>query len=614
VNKLISILSSIKLGIALIAAVAISCVWGSLIAADPKQGVDHAIVKVFAAPWFLVLVILLAVNLILCSWDKTVAALTLPKKKTFLRGPEAFHQLPCAVRLPKSPPLDQIEKLLRKHFGNVKVENGHFYAQKGILSRWGATIIHIGLLLVMGATLVRGIAGTFGWGIYDGNLIVGEGQSVAHYYTRVDRLQPAIPKNLRARPLPFQFRVLDFRVERYPNSQVVRSFTCLAEASSPRGSEIHEISMSDPLFHEGFKITLNSYQESAAVPRQLFQVEDIRTGEVFEIDASAGDPVRLPVKDNPNLFFEYSQKPNAEITYRILDLAERKVVEEGPVRGHSSPLGRAEALTSAVRAIPLALVALGVAQAPEANSAMFDAANTGPSDKKALLLALFEHGKLTDQQWIPVNVDQPTTVGKALLVKFVLERAEGMESSAQLVARGKLQVAALASPDATGETNVEMGDVVALTLADSATITLRKIEPETFNSPERELKTRTSNFEPASGKNQSGQAWRFHVVDHGQTSGYTVFLGIMRDPALPWFYVGCLVILAGVACAFFITYREFFAWYDPSTEALYCGLRFYRRESRRAHREFWQIIRKLEKAAERREIITEQSRLVRDPL
>ncbi|MGB9691855.1 MAG: cytochrome c biogenesis protein ResB [Candidatus Sumerlaeaceae bacterium] len=600
INRLIRFFGSIHLGIFLIAAIAVSSVWGSLIAADAKQGVDHAIAKVFGAPWFLVLVAALAINLILCSWEKTVLALSLPWRRHFANSAEFFPGLHSAAKI--SPPPDDavVQAVFKKHFRFFETQGPCFYAQKGLGGRFGATVIHIGLLLVMGATVVRGLAGMFGWGIYDGNLIVNEGQTMTHYYTRRNRLLPATANNLRPHPLPFSFRVLDFTAEKYPNSEVVRSFRALVEAKQHGDEAITEISMATPFFWHGYKVTLNSYSEAPSEQRMHFFVEDKgRSGAPVELDAKEGDPVRLPLPgQDSDLFFEYRVK-DAQKTYRIVDLKNGRILEEGRVESRETLQRTANELMQTLQQLPEAIVILGFFAENDHVSAV-EPKTTAPLQHRAgVLLAYFSAGKLADQRLVPVGTDALTPIGERWLVHFSLADNTDHASAGIAQVLGQLDVFSAHNTQQTSTSvSIKAGDIFALAEENGVQVTL--VEPLAADrteagAPQLDVSTSAPVFRSASRVQSGAPTKRFSVREAGSVPAYTVFFGIMRDPALPWFYFGCAVILVGVALAFGITYREIWGWRDDTTHTLYIGLRFYRRESARALDEFWQIVESLQR-------------------
>jgi cytochrome c biogenesis protein ResB len=586
-RRVVRFLASIKLGIGLIAAVAIACVCGSLIAADPQQGVDRAIARVFAAPWFVVLVAMLALNLVLCSWEKTAQAFALPWRGDFADSPEFFQRLDAAAAVERPVSADQLEQILRRHFCLVRRRGNSLYAQKGLISRWGATVIHLGLLTVIGAAVVRSLSAALGWGIYDATVIAAEGETATHYYTREDRLAPASADNLRPHPLPFPLRVLDFTAEKYPGSAVVRTFRCLVEAGEGAEARIAEVSMAQPLFYRGIKITLSSYDEHPWRMRDVYEVRDNATGASVEIDAQAGDPVRLPLPNrSENLFFEVGR---AGTTYRILDLDRQRIVEEGDLDAapqSASVVHQADKLTSLVKSLPLAIVLFGHETAGDPHSGASWRAPTTSDTVASVLVAFFARGTLADQKWLTAGA-APTPLGSDFLAQF----STSGNSHSQPAPRdggGELFVMRRDSPQTSSAITVDAADVVELRSAEGAL----SLVPHAMRFGGAIGESGTTGVEStatAAPPRIAGTA-RFAVRRNGAVPACTVYLGIMRDPALPWFYAGCLLIFGGMVLAFAFTHRQEWFWYDPSTNRLYGGLEFYRRGSQRAVAEFWRIV------------------------
>ncbi len=571
---LIRWLSSIKLGISLIAAVAIACIWGSLIAADPKQGVDHAVVNVFSAPWFLVLVALLALNLVLCSWEKTWQALTLPKRTHFAASKQFFEQLGVAAVVERPERPEQLQQLLRRHFFFLSRQGNSFYAQKGVPGRWGATTIHIGLLLVMGATIVRGLASALGLGIYDANIIANEGDVARHYFTRKDRLAPATGPNLRPHALPFYFKVLDFSVENYPGSSVVKDFRCLIEAGEAEQPRIALLTMSSPFYFRGVKITLNSYSENPARQRPTYLVVDQVTSQSQEVDVADGDAVLLSLVPRYDFFLEIVTSGSQKI-FRILDLGQHRVIQEGDVSGgpalRNAPMER---MIAEAKELPESIFLVRAAALRAAGS---NAAAKGEARDGQIIALHYKEGQFVEQVWI---AESETTISLGNRWLLCLRSQEDERTTESSAASSRLWIAKQGDSNTSGQ--------LVLT-SDITLVEIRENEAKLeliSKFPESPASLSSSRFDAQTSPASS----RFQVIESTPRASYTVFLGLMYDPALPWFYLGCGVIFLGMALAFSMVHRELWFWYDPESGYLYCGMRFYRRESARGLREFWKIV------------------------
>lgn len=322
----------------LLTALTVSCVYGSIVSSDANRGIDYALVYVFNTWWFLTLMGLLALNLVVCTWRRFWGLFRFSRRACFKTDKASFlrsAQQSLVLEWPAASH-EQLLLALRSRFRFVRQQGNAFYARKGHVGRYGATIVHAGLLWVMAAGFARIVADDWGWGIYDAHVAIAEGETADEYFTRIDRLKPPAAQNLQPAKLPFALRLLDFRAEYYPQSSVPKYFASLVELRDGQDSQIHEISMTAPLVYKGYKITQNSYSVDPQVQRGQFRVVDTRRGISEEVDASVGNPVRLHFPPNNDLFLSVKgYAPGQE--FSIADLAASKQLAQGLIEQESSP-------------------------------------------------------------------------------------------------------------------------------------------------------------------------------------------------------------------------------------------------------------------------------------
>jgi len=163
------------------------------------------ITDVFHSWYYMGLIVLLAINLIACSFKR------LPRiwiqtftKERFQKLDEHMekHLKPISIHI--NPSEEKIAKFLQrmgfKVFMEKEGERTYFYAEKGKFSRLGVYVVHIGLLVIMAGALIDAL-----WGIR-GTVIVPEG-------SKSDTL--IIPAKEKAIKLPFQIELEDFRIVSY---------------------------------------------------------------------------------------------------------------------------------------------------------------------------------------------------------------------------------------------------------------------------------------------------------------------------------------------------------------------------------------------------------------
>ncbi len=598
--------------------------------------------KVFHTPWFLFLLGLLALNLILCSWEKSVIALTLYWRRHFLRSPSLFEKLPYAAEITGTPPTADITETLQRKFTVVRQDGNAWYAQKGLLSRCGATIIHIGLLWVMAAGLFRIYADDFGWGVYDATIILPEGKTTDVYYSRIDRLKKPVEGNLRARPLPFNIRALDFRAEYYPNSSVAKSFSSLVEVSDGRNSEIAEISMAHPLVYGGFKITQNSFSENPQVVRGKFSITDRETGQTYVLDVSPNDPVRIPMAGEDNTFFQASAI-EGEIAYKIFDLRGNHVLQEGRVEQNPASM-TLEDIERTLSHSRYALVIPALFPNFRIGSDGLPTTENEHFENPAILAMFYKNGKPNGSLWLFLHEAAQSVMGQPhpeIEAYFRAYRKRGGTASSstlfdyevlvelrqrfppKLLGKFWIQPGTvfeipdvdpkiLSAPNVSSMPRAAHSSSLVTTTSLAQADPLKSASAETTGSEStfRSLSDGTttpskifSHLNDETTRSISGQAveasattsqpMRFEVSYQGTTSGHVTYLGMIKDPAIPWIYVGCLIILVGTMVAFFITYREVWIWRDESSGKTYVGMAIRRRGLPYRPGEFADLVQRL---------------------
>jgi cytochrome c biogenesis protein len=216
--------SSIQLTIVLLAAIALGALLGTIIpqqeAAEAFSARLHPVLlavfqafqlfDVYHSAWFILLLILLAANLIVCSLDRFPAAWRQFRGNAAPDGTERLADLPqewiVVADRPASEEVPRLEALLRKRCGRIqKMETPQGFilaGGKGVFSRFGVFVVHMGVLLL----IVGGLAGAI-FGV-QGYVKIAEGDTVNTMQFRGGQ---------SSQPLPFSIRCDRFTVEHYEN-------------------------------------------------------------------------------------------------------------------------------------------------------------------------------------------------------------------------------------------------------------------------------------------------------------------------------------------------------------------------------------------------------------
>ena len=617
-RPVIRFLSSLWLGITLIALLTAGCIYGSILSSDASKGVDYGREHVFHTWWFLGIMGLLLVNLVLCSWEKSYIALTLYKKRNFIQNPDFYRKSNHAYALTWTGPIERVQEVMRRGYTVARQSGNAIYAQKGLLGRCGATIIHIGLIWTMAAGYYRILADDFGWGVFDSTVVIPEGGTTQSYYTRIDRLQPSTEENLREKPLPFRLRALDFRADYYPNSTVARHFSSLIEVQEPSGkSQISEISMATPMLYNGYKITQNSFSENPQVRRGQYRIVDTQTGSEELVDAGPNDPVRLRKLGGGGLFFEV-KGIGEQAPFRVVDLSGGGVLYQGNVetgapvtdaRGSISMEGLTEQLADSRYAYIVAALfpnfRINDDGQPTTENERFE--------NPAVMVMLFKNGQPNGHTWAFLDKNAQSIMGHPhpeVEVDFLEYRkaADASGSGGLMDYEVRVAVRQKTPAKALGEFWTKPGALQEVAGVDDSILSSPAATPDpaahSGHSHDHET-TAGLNSGGAAGESSAGgniasadtasprtgapAAFRAYYV--GDVAGHITYLGFMQDPSVGWLFTGCIIIILGTLVAFLIPYREVWAWHDGEG-TLYLATAV-RGTSPRSHREFDRLARLL---------------------
>lgn len=606
-------LSSLHLGIVLISLVAAACIAGSLVASNEDLGVDYGREYVFHTWWFLGLMGLLLVNLCLCSWEKSYIALTLYKKRNFQKNAKFYEKAGHAIAFPWNGSLEQLDNKLKKKYTVSKSSGTAFYSQKGLFGRAGATIIHIGLLWTMAAGFYRILADDFGWGVYDATIILPEGQVSSTYVTRKDRLKDPAGDNLKPVPMPFALRNLDFNAEYFPHSTVAKGFSSLVELSDGDYRRIYEVSMTNPVLYDGYKITQNSFSANERIRRGKFRITDSTNGHYTEADAMPGDPVRLRGLGEKSLYLQVDTL-SANTRFHILDLDQQKVIDEGSaMQPEQLPIP----IDTRVFADELADSRYSVMIGALFPNFIFDE-NMQPTtqDEKfenpAVMVMLFKNGRPNGYTWLFLNPEAQKIVGQPhpeVALTFENYRRKSNETSATATLYDyevNLKIREKAGSRDLGEVWLSAGQLQELDvnnqLLKSANIRMDRLDDthatsETANAETSGIADGTSQSRAAAAVSSelktsetvAALPSRYQVEFMGMEDGHVTFLGFMRDPSVAWLFTGCIIIIFGTMIAFIFVYRETWVYYDELSGLMYMATAV-RGTSPSAHREFDSLV------------------------
>jgi cytochrome c biogenesis protein len=242
--------------------------------------------------WFLWLLLLLSVNLIVCSlkrFSSTWKVIQAPPRSV---SDGLFDTLPFRKKIRSSIDLDasleRTQALLGKKFKAVKTleapSGQAFYAEKGRYSRLGVYLVHLSILVIFAGA----IAGSL-WG-FKGFMELKEGETK-------DRI--TITNSGELRPLGFSVRCDRFLVSFYENGMPKEYRSDLSILQGGREIQKASIRVNDPFTYQGITFYQSTWDRApSTVNLSLTQGEQVRKvtlaqGQITEIP---GTPYSLSLE------------------------------------------------------------------------------------------------------------------------------------------------------------------------------------------------------------------------------------------------------------------------------------------------------------------------------
>jgi cytochrome c biogenesis protein len=305
-------LTSIRLAMVLLVAIALGSLLGTLI---PQQEAAQSfaarvhpsffavlqalqLFNVYGSVWFILLLTLLAVNLVACSASRFPAAW-----RQFRGGeadaPALFAALPPGRTVETDrPPAEEtgrIESLLKRRCGRLQrteVAGGFLiFGEKGRFSRFGVTIVHLGVLAMIAGGLVGGVFGVKG-------------------YVEIAEEEASSTLQLRggkpARTLDYSIRCDRFTVEHYENGAPKLFRSDLSFLKEGRVVYQGPLTVNHPIAFGGLRFYQASYgvipggrmKLAYARGNQKGAEREVSPGERFDLPGSEGQVEVLRAEEN----------------------------------------------------------------------------------------------------------------------------------------------------------------------------------------------------------------------------------------------------------------------------------------------------------------------------
>ena len=307
-SKIWKFFTSVRLTIVLLLTLAATSIIGTLI---PQNESPQAYLQAFGASlyrffdllgfldlyhswWFQTLMLLLALNVMVCSIDRLSATwrIIFPERPKF--NLSRFRRFEPKEEFARNSAGEQLKKpyqaIISRNFRYCRVEEtdtGYaIFGERGRWTRIGVYIVHLSVICM----LVGGVIGTrFG---FEGfvNLAPGEAAQKIQLRNRNQML-----------PLDFAIRCDDFKVSFYPNGAPEEFRSSLSIIEQGKVVKSQDIIVNDPLHYKGISIFQASYgplpsrQQDVQRPDELTLVFTSKaTGMIYPKKAAVGQTIELP--------------------------------------------------------------------------------------------------------------------------------------------------------------------------------------------------------------------------------------------------------------------------------------------------------------------------------
>jgi len=278
IDRALSFLSSVKLGIVLMLVLIFFSILGTIIVQSNIEGFDKyyasltpaqrqlyhtlGLFDLFHTWWFTSLLILFSLNLVLVSIDLFPKAWRYVAEPKLRAAPAFLLSQPVhrSFRLPSDEGvIDRLTEIMRGFRYRVRVTNDEssvtVFGQKGLWNRFLVFIVHIAVLLVLGAAFVGSR-----WG-YEGMMPLAPGETANSIHISGSQVM-GIPD--RNQPLPFQVVCNNLRVDlRDPDGPLAQGNfdNWYTEVTFVKGDqkETTTVYLNHPVDYEGYRFFQASF-------------------------------------------------------------------------------------------------------------------------------------------------------------------------------------------------------------------------------------------------------------------------------------------------------------------------------------------------------------------
>ncbi|BAT71000.1 cytochrome c biogenesis protein [Thermosulfidibacter takaii ABI70S6] len=242
--------------------------------------------------WFQFLLILFAINLIVCSIERLPRVLRFFKKETRIKPKSYVNDLPIkckskAKKLSINETKETIKKFFKEKGYPVKEEQqqgetAYLFFEKGVINRVGVYITHFSILLILIGGLIGSIFG------FTGYITLVEGGKSNNVVLR---------GGFSNKALPFQIECEKFEIQFYKNKPDVPKdyISYLKVLENGKVTKQAKVEVNHPLEYKGIYFYQSSYGVFSSSGGVLtLKVRDKKSGVVKKVSLKVGESKKIP--------------------------------------------------------------------------------------------------------------------------------------------------------------------------------------------------------------------------------------------------------------------------------------------------------------------------------
>ena len=301
-NKIWDFFTSVRLTIVILLTLAATSIIGTLIPQNQEPaayfqafgGFLYRLFDIFGlfdmyhSWWFQLLIVLLTINIIVCSIDRISAN----RRILFVKNPTfslaRFRNFKRKEQFEDDRSTDQLQEVcqafVKLHFRHSHMETtdaGYaIYGEKGRWTRFGVYTIHLSVVLLLVGGLIGSIFGFDGW------VNIPEGESVSQIRLR---------SQAQVLQLDFEIRCDDFDVSFYDTGAPKEFRSALTILEQGREVFKKDIIVNDPLRYKGISLYQASYGQLPS-DKLVLSFTSAKTGMIYTRNAGLNQTVTLPEK------------------------------------------------------------------------------------------------------------------------------------------------------------------------------------------------------------------------------------------------------------------------------------------------------------------------------